>query len=122
VFVVLVDLTVRPLLLEQFLEGIRANARASLAEEPGCLRFDVHRSADDPHRFLLYELYTDADAFYVAHRQAPHYATWREVADRCVEPGGHRNTFATPAFPDDIPELQARPHPTSPGSEALEHP
>jgi autoinducer 2-degrading protein len=117
VFVVLVDLTVRPERLEEFLAGIRANARASLSEEPGCLRFDVHRSADDPHRFLLYELYADPDAFYVAHRQAPHYTTWREVADRCVAPGGHLNTFATPAFPDDILELQSPPRPTSAANE-----
>jgi autoinducer 2-degrading protein len=122
VFVVLVDLTVRPERLEEFLDGIRANARASLSEEPGCLRFDVHRSVDDPHRFLLYELYADPDAFYVAHREAPHYNTWREVAERCVEPAGHLNTFATPAFPDDMLELPSRPRPTSAGRERHELP
>jgi (4S)-4-hydroxy-5-phosphonooxypentane-2,3-dione isomerase len=103
-FTVLVKLTVRPDHIEEFLEGIHVNARASLRDEPGCLRFDVHRSTDDPHHFVLYEIYTDEEAFRVAHRQAPHYAAWRDVASRCVAPGGHVNTFAAPVFPDDIPE------------------
>jgi autoinducer 2-degrading protein len=104
VFTVIVTLTVKPDRLEEFVEGIGVNARASLRDEPGCLRFDVHRSIEDPHRFYLYEVYADEDAFYVAHRKAPHYAAWREVAARCIEPGGHVNTFATPVFPADLPE------------------
>lgn len=101
-FTVLVDLTVRPDCVEEFLDGIRANSRASLRDEPGCLRFDVHRRVDDPNRFVLHEVYADEDAFRLAHREAPHYAVWREVADRCVVEGGHVSTFATPAFPEDL--------------------
>lgn len=106
---VLVDLTVREDRLDEFLAGIRANARASLQDEPGCLRFDVHRDRDDPRRFLLYELYTDEDAFYLAHRSTPHYQAWQAVARRCIEDGDHVNTFAEPAFPQDIPEA-TQPH------------
>ncbi|MGY0390702.1 putative quinol monooxygenase [Nocardioides sp. WG-D5] len=101
-FTILVDLTVRPDRIEEFLDGIRENSRASLHDEPGCLRFDVHRRLDDPHRFVLHEVYTDEDAFRVAHREAPHYAAWRGVADRCVVDGGHINTYARPAFPEDL--------------------
>jgi len=32
-------------------------------EEPGTLLYAVNRSADDPHLFWVYELYTDGDAF-----------------------------------------------------------
>jgi autoinducer 2-degrading protein len=103
-FVVVVDLAVRPDHLDEFVEGIRVNSRASLRDEPGCLRFDVLRDVEDPRRFVLYEIYTDEDAFRVAHRQAPHYAAWRQVAERCVEPGGHVNTFAVPVFPDELLE------------------
>jgi autoinducer 2-degrading protein len=106
-FTVVVDLVVRPERLEEFLAGIHANAVASLRDEPGCLRFDVHRSTEQPNRFLLYEIYADPDAFYVAHREAPHYAAWREVAAGCLVEGGHVNTFAVPAFPEDIPENPA---------------
>lgn len=106
-FTVIVSLQVRPDRIDEFLEGLHQNARATLADEPGCLRFDVHRSDDDPHRFLLYELYASPQAFYDEHRSAPHYATWRAVSDRCVVPGSHVNTFATPAFPEDVPENAA---------------
>jgi len=99
---ILVDLTVREDRVEEFLEGIRVNAHASLRDEPGCLRFDVHRRLDDPRRFVLHEVYADADAFHVAHRSAPHYRAWQDVAQRCIEEGGHVNVFATPAFPDDL--------------------
>jgi autoinducer 2-degrading protein len=105
-FTVIVNLEVRPDRLAQFLDGVRANARASLRDEPGCLRFDVHQLADHPHRFLLYEIYRDEAAFRDEHRSAAHYRRWREVADDCVIPGSHLNTYAAPAFPADIPEWQ----------------
>ncbi|MEU6786161.1 putative quinol monooxygenase [Nonomuraea angiospora] len=92
-FVVIVQLQVRPDRLEPFLDGIRANARAT-RDEPGCLRFDVVRRDDDPHRFVLYEIYRDEAAFFTEHRAAPHYAAWRQVAEACVTE--HRNTFCHP--------------------------
>jgi autoinducer 2-degrading protein len=103
-YTVIVNLQVRPELREEFLVGIRLNALASVRDEPGCLRFDVHQSTDDPNRFVLYELYRDEAAFYEAHRSAPHYKQWRQVSEKCVNPGGHVNNFATPAFPEDIAE------------------
>ncbi len=103
-FTVIVDLQVRPEELDVFVGGIRANARASVRDEAGCLRFDVHRRVDDPHRFVLHEIYTDESAFSEAHRSSPHYAAWQTIAARCVVPGGHVNTFCTPVFPDDVME------------------
>jgi autoinducer 2-degrading protein len=104
---VLVKFTVLPGRMDEFLEGIRANAHSSLRDEPGCLRFDVHRSQENEDEVLLYEIYRDREAFEVGHRGSPHYAAWREVVARCVPDGGHANTFATPAFPGDLPEVQA---------------
>jgi autoinducer 2-degrading protein len=104
---VLVSLQVRPDRTTEFLSAIRSNAQASLRDEPGCLRFDVHRSIEDPNRFVLYELYRDEEAFLTEHRATPHYAAWREAAARCVVEGGHVDTFCAPAFPGDIPEAAA---------------
>lgn len=101
-FTVIVDLQVRPERREEFLTGIRANALASLRDEPGCLRFDVHERVDEPHRFLFHEVYVDEAAFREAHRSAPHYRAWQEVSSRCVVPGSHVNTYAAPCFPDDL--------------------
>ncbi|MET7395718.1 putative quinol monooxygenase [Dactylosporangium sp. NPDC005572] len=103
-FTVIVTLDVHPEHVDEFVDAIGVNARASVRDEPGCLRFDVHRSVDDPYRFVLYEIYTDQDAFYQQHRAAPHYAVWREAAARLVRSGGHVNTFCVPVFPRDIPE------------------
>jgi autoinducer 2-degrading protein len=98
-FTVIVTLDVRPDRLPEFLDGIAANARASLRDEPGCLRFDVHRVNEEPNRFLLYEIYRDEHAFFQAHRAAAHYADWLEVVDRCVQT--RTNLYATPV---DLPE------------------
>ena len=89
--------------VEEFVDAIRINSEASLRNEVGCLRFDVHRSLEDPLRFYLYEIYRDEHAFLVEHRSAAHYATFREVVSR-VLPAGVVNVFAEPLFPERIPE------------------
>jgi autoinducer 2-degrading protein len=82
-FSLVVQLEVRPGLREEFLAGMAANAAASVRDEPGCLRFDVTSVQGEENRFFLYELYADAEAF-AAHKRAPHFAQWREVADRVL--------------------------------------
>jgi quinol monooxygenase YgiN len=82
-FSLLVQLEVRPESREEFLAAIAGNAAASVRDEPGCHRFDVCSVDADPNRFVLYELYDDAEAF-AAHKQAPHFAAWREVAARVL--------------------------------------
>ena len=92
-FTVIVTIDIRPNRRGEFEAGIQANAAAS-REEPGCLRFDVNRVSDTPNRYVLYEIYTDADAFYGAHRAAPHYAAWLRVVETCVL--DKTNTYAEP--------------------------
>ena len=82
-FSLVVQMHVRPGRREEFLAGMAANAEASVREEPGCLRFDVCSVEGDEHRFLLYELYEDAEAF-AAHKAAPHFAEWRKVAEQVL--------------------------------------
>jgi autoinducer 2-degrading protein len=79
---------------EAFLGLVRENARVSLAEEPGCRRFDVCLpTGGDGLSVFLYELYEDPAAF-DAHLATPHFrafdaATRAMVADKRVE------TYAT---------------------------
>ena len=82
-FSLLVQVEVRPEDREEFLAAIRTNAESSVREEPGCHRFDVSAVEGEDTRFLLYELYDDAEAF-EAHKRAPHFAAWRQVADRVL--------------------------------------
>ena len=103
-YTVIVNLQVKPDMVDDFLEAMGENSRASRRDEPGCLRFDVHRDNDDPNHFVLYELYADERAFTEAHRSAPHYEKWRAAAAELLEPGGQVNTFASPVFPEDLPE------------------
>ncbi|SDO08862.1 Quinol monooxygenase YgiN [Klenkia soli] len=82
-FSLIVHLHVDPAGREEFLAAITVNAQASVRDEPGCQRFDVCSVDGDPDRFVLYELYDDAEAF-AAHKAAPHFADWRAVASRVV--------------------------------------
>ena len=83
-FSLMVQMEVRPGRREDFLAGMAANAEASVRDEPGCLRFDVCSVDGEEDRFVLYELYVDADAF-AAHKSSPHFLRWRSIAAEVVE-------------------------------------
>jgi autoinducer 2-degrading protein len=89
-YTLFVTLDVRPDKHEEFVDAISVNAAASLRDEPGCLAFDVHQDVETPTRFYLYEIYTDEDAFRIAHRGAPHYARWQDAARVCLVDGGQQ--------------------------------
>ena len=40
--------------------------------EPGCIRYEANQSADDPRRFLIYEVYRD-EAAQTAHEESEHF-------------------------------------------------
>lgn len=81
----LVHVHVKPEHVDRFIEVVRHNHLGSVAE-PGNVRFDVLRSADDPTRFLLYEWYATDEAA-AAHRETPHYKEFAAtVAHWLVEP------------------------------------
>ena len=65
-------------------------------KEPGNLRFDVMRQADNPLRFALYEVYKDEAAF-KAHQQTEHYARWRREIDALLAAPRSSDKFTTVA-------------------------
>ena len=81
--VVVVQVTVRPELLDEFERSLLHNARESVAHDPGCLRFDVSQHVDDPTRWVLYEVY-DTPAAHTLHRQSPHFLAYDAIAARAV--------------------------------------
>jgi quinol monooxygenase YgiN len=84
--------------VDAFRQATLENARASL-KEPGIARFDVCQQADDPTRFVLVEVYRDAEAP-AKHKETAHYATWRDaVAPMMAEP--RRSVKFTNTFPAD---------------------
>ena len=63
---------------EQYIKAIIDDARGSVDEDPGCLRFDVIQDASDANRIWLYEVYKDAAAV-EAHTQSAHCAIFRDA-------------------------------------------
>ncbi len=75
-YVQIVYLEAQPHLLDTFLAEATANATES-RKEPGVERFDLLQQADNPYRFMLYEVY-HAESDLEAHRQTPHFKRWVE--------------------------------------------
>lgn len=78
-FVLVVEFEVKPDEVDRFHALIEENARASVANEPGCIQFDVTRAENDASRILLYEVYKDRAAF-EAHGKMPHFAAFFTAA------------------------------------------
>ena len=84
-FVVHVNVHVKPGQVEAFKEASVENARNSL-QEPGVARFDVIQQQDDPSRFVLVEVYRTADDP-AKHKETAHDQKWRDtVAEMMAEP------------------------------------
>ena len=84
------ELVVKPEHRAEFLEALWEDANGALDNEAGCLRFDVTVDAEDPNRFVLFEVYRDAEARQV-HRAAPYLKriaagleTWLEEPARMI--------------------------------------
>jgi (4S)-4-hydroxy-5-phosphonooxypentane-2,3-dione isomerase len=91
-FAVWVQFDVVPEKFAEFKAAMFTNARASVADEPGCLRFDVLEAKASSSRILLYEIYTDEAAF-KAHLDAPHFKVFDKLSAPWLE--SKSITFAT---------------------------
>ncbi|HEX7451085.1 MAG TPA: antibiotic biosynthesis monooxygenase [Polyangiaceae bacterium] len=96
-YVVVVNINVKPEVVEAFVAATRDN-HTGTRTEPDNLRFDVLRRNDDPNRFVLYEAYTSEAAF-ATHQQTAHYLKWKElVAPMMAEPRSPQR--CTSVFPE----------------------
>lgn len=62
-YVVVVDFTIKPERLAEFMPLMLENARASRETEPGCRVFDVCVDFKERTKVFLYEVYDDRGAF-----------------------------------------------------------
>ena len=81
--IVLVQVTIRPEMQQEFEAALLHNARESVKRDPGCLRFDVSQDKEHPARWVLYEVYDSPEA-HATHRQSPHFLAYDAVAARAV--------------------------------------
>ena len=82
-------LTEKPGKEAEFKEKMTAQAKRCLANETGCLQFDVVQDPKSPTRFVMLEVYKD-DAAIQAHQDSQHFKDFRPVvgdliADRKIE-------------------------------------
>ena len=96
--IVHVHLTVKPELIDQFIEVTLDNVRNS-KQEPGNLRFDFFQQADDSTRFVLTEIYESEEAA-GRHKDTAHYQRWREVAPDMLAEPRYATRYQT-LFPDE---------------------
>ena len=70
-FVLAVQIRIKPENIDAFMKRLNENATAA-RKEPGCKQFDVLVDPADKTRVMLYEVYNDDKAF-EAHQQTPHF-------------------------------------------------
>ena len=63
--------------VDAFRQASLENARQS-REESGIAQFDLVQQRDDPTRFVLIEVYRDAEAP-LRHKETAHYLKWRDT-------------------------------------------
>ena len=79
-FTIIVDVQAAVDRVEEFIQLIEHDAKASLEQEPGCLRFDVLRDPKDDTKFTFYEVYVSAEAF-AHHQTTEHFAMWSKFKE-----------------------------------------
>merc|ERR1712228_342771 len=72
----IVQLEIQEDRVDDFLKAMTADMNGS-RKEKGCLRFDLLRDPEASNKFVLYEVYKDADAV-SSHREEPHFKVWGE--------------------------------------------
>lgn len=84
-YIVHVNVNVKPERVEEFILETIDNAKNSLLE-PGVIRFDVIQNEEDNTKFMLVEVYTNQEAS-KTHKDTRHYRVWRNaVNDMMAEP------------------------------------
>ncbi len=78
-FSVFVDIVVKKESAADFKAAAVKQAENSLANEKGCIRFDVLEDPEASDKFALYEVYTDKATFYDVHRQTPYFLKYMET-------------------------------------------
>jgi quinol monooxygenase YgiN len=82
-FVVVARINLLPGALEAFLPVAAADARDSLALEPGCMAFDILVPEHDESYVVFHEVYQDQAAFDF-HLIQPHYHAFKDGAEHLM--------------------------------------
>ena len=81
--VTLVHVWVKEAYRDAFVTEIIENQKHTL-QEPGNLRFDILQDADNPLKFVIYEVFKDDQAI-ADHKATAHYLKWRDTVAGWME-------------------------------------
>jgi quinol monooxygenase YgiN len=95
VYALFVTIRIKPEYRDRYIEEALGDARGSVGDEPGCLRFDVLVDNTDPNTIYFYEIYVDEAAFQ-AHTKTPHMLKWRDAVQGWAETSAVRATTIYP--------------------------
>ena len=96
-YILMVRLKVKQDHIGEFISASIGDAEGSVLNEPGCRRFDIIQSADDPTSFAFCEVYNDEDAF-KAHTTYPHFKKWQDAVGDMWE-AEPEVSFCKPVYP-----------------------
>ncbi len=77
-YALVVTIDIKPGQKDPFIAAMLDDARGSVHNEPGCIRFDIIQDEHDVNRIYLYEVYADRAAF-DAHMNTPHFLAWQDT-------------------------------------------
>ena len=83
-YVRIAELEIDPARLEDFKAAIKESVETSVRVEPGVLVLYAVAEKDNPARFRVFEIYTDAEA-YRTHLETPHFRKFRAVTETMVK-------------------------------------
>lgn len=82
-YVRIAQLDVDPQRLEEFKAVLQESVSTSVRVEPGVFSLYAVELKENPHRFLVFEMYKD-EAAYNAHRDTPHFRKFFEATQKMV--------------------------------------
>ena len=82
-YVVIVEFTTQPVYFDAFLARVRQQAEDSLRLEIDCHLFDICVNPEQDNFVLLYEVYTDKDAF-DTHLESKHFFDFNDAVQDWV--------------------------------------
>ncbi|MEM7207256.1 MAG: putative quinol monooxygenase [Pseudomonadota bacterium] len=82
-FTVCVTFDLAPDSITDFLVPMKRQAKTSVENEPGCLRFDVCWESAAENRVFLYEIYQNEAAFQT-HLESEHFAEFNQAIEDMV--------------------------------------
>jgi quinol monooxygenase YgiN len=83
-YVRIAELEIDPAQLENFKAAIKESVETAVRVEPGVLVLYAVSEKDNPARFRVFEIYTDAEA-YRTHLETPHFRKFRATTENMVK-------------------------------------